>query len=106
MIPQTKDGMFYTGMQFLPTSSLTQDQLNRIAVHLLRRFFHNADGNMPEIKFEDINSMLSLTQFIIDLDVFLSEEAFKDIPDDLKSLFMVKKRDGKDYRYGHKPKWV
>jgi hypothetical protein len=101
--PENEGDMFFIGMKFAPTENMKQSELNRIVVHILRRFF-TRDGKPMPVKHED-NSMLSLVQFLVDVDFMLNEEAFGDMPDDLKKLFIVKHRDGTEYRYGQKPRW-
>lgn len=103
MIPTGEGGMFFKGMRFMPTEDMTQQDLNRLLVHLLRRLFLDQEGNMPTIKHEDKNPMLSVVQFLMDMDIILNDEAFEDIPDDLRRFFIVKYRDGKEHRYGSKP---
>lgn len=106
MIPQTKDGMFFKGMKFSPTENITQGDLNRITVHLLRRFFLNNNNEMIDVKHEDIDSMLTLVQFLVDLDISMDDESFQYIPKELRYMFLVKQRDGKEYRYGNRPRWL
>jgi len=101
--PEDDGGMFFVGMKFAPTEKLKQSELNRIVVELFRRFFVQ-DGEPLKAKHKD-NPMLSLVQLLVDIDFMLDETAFAEIPDDLKKLFIVKQRDGKEYRYGQKPRW-
>jgi len=101
--PKNDDGMFFVGMRFAPTEELKQSALNRIVVELFRRFF-SKDGDPLQAKHPD-NPMLSVVQMLVDIDFMLDEKAFAEIPDDLKKFFIVKHRDGTEYRYGQKPRW-
>jgi hypothetical protein len=101
--PDDDGSMFFLGMRFAPTESMKQSDLNRIVIELFSRYFL-LNGEKIPIKHTD-NPMLSLVQFLLDIDFMLTEEAFSDIPDDLKKLFIVKHRDGTEYRYGQKPRW-
>jgi len=101
--PEDEGDMFFVGMKFSPTEKLKQSDLNRITVELFRRFFVK-DGDILPARHKD-NPMLSLVQLLIDIEFMLDEKAFADIPDDLKKLFLVKHRDGTEYRYGERPRW-
>jgi hypothetical protein len=100
--PEQENGMFFVGMKFAPTENLKQSELNRLVIHLFRRIFMR-DGAPLEVK-EHESSMLSLVQFLVDLDIRLTEEAFAEIPTDLRRYFSVIHRDGVEYRYGQKPR--
>lgn len=102
--PKNEGDMFFVGLQFAPTENLTQKDLNRLVVSLFRRFFVSPDGEPLEVKDHE-NTMLQLVQFLVDLDMMLDEEAFVDIPTDLRKFFNVIHRDGTKYRYGTKPRW-
>ncbi len=97
--------MFTKGMKFLPTEHMTQDQLNTVVVEILRRVFVTDRNEMLPVPNES-NSMRTLVQFLLDLDMMFDEEAFATFPEHIKSLFMVKHRDGKEYRFGRKPRWL
>lgn len=97
--------MFTVGMKFQPTETMTQDELNVVIVELLRRIFVTDGKEMIPLPDES-NSMRTLAQFILDLDMMLDEEAFVTFPDAIKKLFVVKHRDGTEYRYGRKPRWL
>lgn len=101
--PDDDKGMFFVGMEFAPTEQLKQSDLNRLVVHIFRRFFRNEDGEPMEIK-EFESSMLTLVQFLVDLGIKYNEKAFSELPDDLKRHFMVVHRDGAKYRYGSRPR--
>jgi len=103
--PDDDGAMFFVGMKFSPTENIKQSDLNRLVVELFRRFFISPDGNMMPIKHQD-EPMLSLVQFLVDLDMMLDENAFADIPEDLRKFFIVKHRDGTEYRYGQRPRWL
>jgi hypothetical protein len=100
--PKDEGAMFFVGMKFAPVPELKQSELNRIVIHLFRRIFMK-DGAPLEVT-EHESAMLSLVQFLVDLDIRLTEEAFAEIPDDLKRYFKVIHRDGVEYRYGQKPR--
>lgn len=102
--PEDDGNMFFVGMKFKPTETLSQKDLNQLVVHLLRRVFVTPDGDPLPVKDHD-NAMLMLVQFLVDLDIMLTEEAFDDIPDALKRYFVVHHRDGSSHRYGHRPMW-
>lgn len=102
--PQDEGSMFWQGMEFAPTNDLKQSELNRIVVHLFRRFFHTREGEPLPVK-EHEKSMLTLVQFLMDIGFRLDEEAFEDMPNELRRHFVVKVRDGKDYRYGTRPRF-
>jgi hypothetical protein len=97
--------MFFVGMKFAPSEALKQSDLNRIVVELLRRVFVTRDGQMLEVKHPD-HPMLSLVQLLVDLDIRLDEKTFAGIPDDIKKHFKVIHRDGTEYRYGNRPRWL
>lgn len=100
--PIDEKTMFFVGMKFDPDESLKSSDLMRITVELLRRVFVTRDGNLLEAKHSD-QPMLSLVQFLVDLDLRLDEKTFAEIPDDLKKYFRVIHRDGTTYRYGRLP---
>jgi hypothetical protein len=100
--PADEKGMFFVGMKFSPDASLKQSELNRIVIHLFRRLFLR-DGEIMDVK-EHENTMLSLVQFLVDLDIRLDEAAFADMPVELRRFFKVIHRDGVEYRYGQKPR--
>ena len=100
--PKDDGSMFFVGMKFAPNENLKQSDLNRIVIHLFRRIFMR-DGAPMEIR-EHESSMLSVVQFLVDLDIRLTEEAFSEIPEDLRKYFKVMHRDGVEYRYGQKPR--
>jgi hypothetical protein len=101
--PNDEGAMFFVGMKFAPTQDLKQSDLNKLVVNLFSRYFIK-NGEVITTKHPD-NSMLSLVQFLVDLDFTLNEEAFSEVPEELRKLFMVKHRDGTEHRYGQKPRW-
>lgn len=103
--PQTDGAMFFVGMKFAPNESLKQSDLNRIVVELLSRVFVTRDGDALPIKHMD-NPMLSLIQFLLDLDMRIDETTFEKFPPDLRKFFKVINRDGTEYRYGQRPRLV
>lgn len=103
--PDDDGAMFFVGMKFAPNAELSQKALNRIVIQLFRRIFITPEGEPFTVK-EHENTMLQLVQFLVDLDMRLDEEAFAEMPDDLKKYFNVIHRDGTEYRYGSKPRWV
>ncbi len=102
--PPNEGAMFWQGMEFSPTEDLKQSELNRLVVHLFRRFFTTPAGDPLPVK-EHPSTMLTLVQFLVDLGYRLDDTAFAEIPDDLKRYFMVVQRDGKKYRHGSRPRF-
>ena len=100
--PDDDGAMFFRGMKFAPDASLSQNDLNKIVVNMLSVMFIGPDGEPMPVKHTK-NPMLSLVQFIVDLDIRLDEETFEKMPDDIKKYFLVINRDGQDYRYGTRP---
>ena len=101
--PNDEGTMFFVGMKFNPDSKLTQSDLNRIVVHLFSKLFTTFDGEPIKIT-EHESAMLTLVQFIVNLDMRLSEEIFAGIPTELRKHFKVIHRDGVEYQYGHRPR--
>ena len=105
MTLQDEGGMFFSGVKFLPDENMTQADLNKITVELFRRFFVTADGEPMPVKHAD-KPMLSLVQFLVDLDMRLTHEVFDDFPPEIKKFFKVINRDGTEYRYGTNSKYI
>lgn len=102
--PQDEGAMFFQGMEFNPTNDLKQSELNRIVVHLFRRFFHTREGEPLPVKEHD-KTMLTLIQFLMDVGFRLDEEAFADMPEELRRHFIVINRDNTKWRYGTRPRF-
>lgn len=102
--PADENGMFFVGMKFNPTQELRQSDLNRLVPYLLRLIFHREGGPLPVKEFGDGKSMLTLIQFLVDLEVRLTDEAFEHIPEDLRKFFLVEHRDGTKHQYGRRPR--
>lgn len=102
--PENEGAMFWEGMEFSPTNELKQSDLNRIVVHLFRRFFTTPEGGALPIK-EHEKSMLTVVQFLMDIGFRLDEEAFEDMPPELRRHFIIVTRDGKKHRYGTRPRF-
>ena len=102
--PTNEGAMFWEGLEFSPTNELKQSELNRIVVHLFRRFFTTTEGDALPIK-EHEKSMLTVVQFLIDIGFRLDEEAFADMPPELRRHFIIISRDGKKNRYGSRSRY-
>jgi len=101
--PSDEGTMFFVGMKFNPDARLTQSDLNLIVVHLFRKLFTTFEGEPFPVKDHE-NAMLTLVQFLVDLDMRLDEETFATIPIDLRKHFKVVHRDGVEYQYGQRPR--
>lgn len=91
--------MFWQGMEFSPTNDLKQSELNRIVVHLFRRFFTTETGEPLAVK-EHEKSMITLIQFLMNINFRLDGDAFAELPEELKKHFVVINRNGRKQRYG------
>ncbi len=104
--PEEDDGaMFFVGMKFTPDATLTQNDLNRLVPAILRLVFRTAEGEPLPVKNHE-QTILTLVQFMVDLDIRIDDKAFAEIPEDLRKYFMVLHRDGVKYRYGKKPRLI
>lgn len=102
--PANENGMFFVGMKFNPTNDMKQSDLNRLVPYLLRLIFQRDGSPLPVKEFGEGKSMLTLIQFLVDLEVRLTDKAFEEIPPDLRKFFLVEHRDGLKHQYGRKPR--